>query len=237
MKTLVVLLAIFAVATAEQSIPIPPTVEGLLVGNANATFQIDAFIDLMCSDCLADWSTMKDVFNDVTQYGVSFRFHIFPLPYHTYAFLFATAANFFITQASHEDAMKFLDFAFSVQPQFYNDVVANLSFNQITQNVVNLAVAAFPNYNQSQLLDAFTNMDYNIAARTSWKYAAAHGVTGTPTFHANGIPIDGSDGFAYTDWINFLKQYVNIPNAQNLIKANAFKKYMRSFGKDAKIFA
>lgn len=223
MKTAVVLLALFAVALCEQSVPIPPSVDGVLVGYPNATFQIDAFIDLMCSDCMADWDTMRSVSSDVIKYGVSFRFHVFPLPYHTWAFLFAQGANWFITNTSPEDTLKYFDLAYKIQPNYYNSVVANLSANQITSNLIAAVAAEFPHLTQGQLTTAFTDMDYNVAARTSWKLACTLGMTGTPSFKANGVTIDGADGFTYSDWITFLKQYVSIPDAKELIIANKFK--------------
>ena len=70
MKALIVVLALFAVAIAEQSVPIPTTADGFLVGNTSATFQVDAFLDLLCTDCLSDWPTLKQVASDASKYGV-----------------------------------------------------------------------------------------------------------------------------------------------------------------------
>lgn len=233
MKTAVVLLALLATAFCDQMVPIPSVVDGILVGNTTAPFQIDAFLDPQCIDCYNDWPTLRKVAADAAQYGVSFRFHLFPLPFHTHAFLLSQGAYYFIKNAPATDALKYVDLVYRIFPNFTNDQTANLTVNQITRNLIDIVAAEFPSYNRSQIVDAFTNTKYNMGARLSWKLATHLGVSGTPWFKANGVTIDGAAGFDYAGWITFLKQFVSIPNADKLIAENTVHRPDRNVVKTA----
>ncbi len=56
------------------------------VGDPASPVQVDFFLDLVCSDTKAAWPNVKEV---IAAYGrsVHWRFHQFPLPYHTNAFV------------------------------------------------------------------------------------------------------------------------------------------------------
>lgn len=45
--------------------------------------RVDLYIDLACLDTKAAWSTLKKVMSTYEGKGVEFRYHLFPLPYHT----------------------------------------------------------------------------------------------------------------------------------------------------------
>lgn len=55
----------------------------LTIGDPEAAVKVDSFIDLACSDTKATWPTLKKVMSHYEEKGVEFRYHLFPLPYHT----------------------------------------------------------------------------------------------------------------------------------------------------------
>jgi hypothetical protein len=56
------------------------------LGEPSSSVHVDFFLDLVCVDTKNAWPVMKEV---IEMYGrdVHWRFHQFPLPYHTNAFL------------------------------------------------------------------------------------------------------------------------------------------------------
>lgn len=56
------------------------------LGEPSSAVRVDFFLDLVCADTKNAWPVIKDV---IETYGrdVHWRFHQFPLPYHTNAFL------------------------------------------------------------------------------------------------------------------------------------------------------
>lgn len=58
----------------------------LTIGEPSSSVRVDFFLDLVCADTKNAWPVIKEV---IETYGrdVQWRFHQFPLPYHTNAFL------------------------------------------------------------------------------------------------------------------------------------------------------
>jgi len=56
------------------------------IGEPSSSVRVDFFLDLVCADTKNAWPVIKEV---IETYGrdVQWRFHQFPLPYHTNAFL------------------------------------------------------------------------------------------------------------------------------------------------------
>lgn len=55
----------------------------LRVGDLDSIVRVDAYIDLACADTQDAWPTLKKVMTTYDGKGVEFRYHLFPLPYHT----------------------------------------------------------------------------------------------------------------------------------------------------------
>ena len=62
-------------------------------------------MDLLCPDCAAEWSTLLAVAAHYTPAQLALTVHLFPLPYHTWAFSTAYAANA-IAAVNASDAAK-----------------------------------------------------------------------------------------------------------------------------------
>ena len=95
MKAIIIVLAILALAYADQYVPIPSKPYGFSLGDPDGTFHIQAFLDLQCTplntkgpDSKASFNTMMSVMKtiDFRAKGIKFTFQHVPLPYHFYAF-------------------------------------------------------------------------------------------------------------------------------------------------------
>lgn len=78
-------------ACVESQIPFPKRPLGFVFsgGEPTAPIHLSAFVDLTCPDCKQAWPTVKKV---AALYGPSvlqFKVLLFPLPYHTNAFMAA----------------------------------------------------------------------------------------------------------------------------------------------------
>lgn len=47
-----------------------------------------------------------------------------------------------------------------------------------------------------------------VSLMNHWRYTTIQsGVAGAPLFQANGVLVDGAEGFSYQDWISFIEKY------------------------------
>jgi hypothetical protein len=76
-------------------VPLPDTSDSFLRlgGDASAQVQIDAHVDLLCPDCAAAWPVLQQIAANYAKAQVSVNLHVFPLPYHTFAFSAAQGGN------------------------------------------------------------------------------------------------------------------------------------------------
>ncbi|KAK2574525.1 hypothetical protein P5673_000707 [Acropora cervicornis] len=90
-STYLVVFIALVLACVESQIPFPKRPLGFVFsgGEPTAPIHLSAFVDLTCPDCKQAWPTVKKV---AALYGPSvlqFKVHLFPLPYHTNAFMAA----------------------------------------------------------------------------------------------------------------------------------------------------
>ena len=98
--------ALAASLAAAQPVPLPPSPDfWLRVGSETAQVKLDVFVDLLCPDCAAEWTTLLAVAAHYSPSQLALRVHLFPLPYHTWAFSAAYAANA-IAAVNASDAAK-----------------------------------------------------------------------------------------------------------------------------------
>lgn len=65
------------------------------------------------------------------------------------------------------------------------------------------------------ILNGLHNSDYDGEVRISWKFGCSRTVSGAPFYFVNNIKVDDAPGFAYNDWVNFLKDFVNLSEGSN----------------------
>ena len=122
--------------------PLPNSYPGFRWGSVGAPVMIEGFLDLLCPDCSGAWPTVLSVLNHYGPSKVSFTFHVFPLPYHTFAFLAAQGAQV-IKSVNGSDAAVFdyISLIFANQDSFYS---TTQSISQITDAYATLVAANLP---------------------------------------------------------------------------------------------
>ena len=85
------LLAAVLITAGNSQIPLPKRPLGFVYkgGEPTAPIHLEAFVDLTCPDCQQAWPTLKKVADMYGPETVQFTLQLFPLPYHTNAFLAA----------------------------------------------------------------------------------------------------------------------------------------------------
>jgi len=103
---------------------------------------IEGFLDLLCPDCSGAWPTVKTVLNHYGTTKVSFIFHVFPLPYHTFAFLAAQGAQV-VKSINGTDAgvYDYIDLIFTNQDSFYSDT---MTITQVIDAYATLVAKSLP---------------------------------------------------------------------------------------------
>lgn len=185
---------------------------------SDAQVLLEAHFDLLCPDCAAAWPVYQQV---LAAYGPSKLrgiVHLFPLPYHTWAFAAAFGGNLLPLLNSTADpnalAYSWANTMFQVQANFWNAQTANMTatavqqaFGQVAQQVAGVDPAAFV-----QQLN--NNADVNMDTRISWKFGCSRGVSGTPTFFVNGILVPADSTWTLAQWQQLLDPLFNSTSGQ-----------------------
>ena len=125
-----------------QPVPLPNTYPGFRWGSVNAPVLIEGFLDLLCPDCSGAWPTVKTVLNHYGPNKVSFIFHVFPLPYHTFAFLAAQGAQVVKSlNKTDQGVYDYIDLIFTNQDSFYSDT---MTITQVIDAYATLVAKSLP---------------------------------------------------------------------------------------------
>lgn len=101
-----------------------------------------------------------------------------------------------------------MDYFFDKQEQFTEEVLLNFTLDNFLNELAAIVstIARVSNVELRKELDSGSLSDYQ--ARYHWKYSVGtHGVSGAPTFNANGARIDGAEDYEYNDWVAFIQKY------------------------------
>lgn len=189
-----------------QTVPLPNKPDGFLrLGSATAQVVLDVHVDLLCPDCASDWPIMNALSAHYSSEQLAIIFHLFPLPYHTYAFSVAQGANVIASlNASSAAQWAWANALFSgAQQNFWNDVVSNDSSTQVVQQAAALAAQTVDGVSAAAFINGMQDPNLNEATRISWKYGCSRGVTGTPSHFVNGLSVD-ADSFTLAQWTALL---------------------------------
>lgn len=194
---------LFVLGAVVAQTPIPNRPDGYASpsgGDGNSPVVMDIFVDLLCPDSAAVWPTIGAV---ISSYKGQVRLvtHLFPLPYHTWAFLFSQGAFVVDTNTNHNlsAVYNFFDFSFNIQSQFSNQATAALSSTQVIAQL-SAAVEKAGISSAAAFTAGLNNANLNWDARVAWKYACSRAATGTPTFHLNGVFINADTTWTVADW-------------------------------------
>jgi hypothetical protein len=203
---LVCAVALAALVVA-QPVPLPNTYDAYLrIGNIDAQVTLEAFVDLLCPDCAQADPVLQQVAAHYGATKLQLIYHIFPLPYHTWAFTGAFGANV-IRSLNNTDAaaLAWINYMFSGgQENFWDDgPVQNMTTLQIYDLYASTA-AQVTGVNAQDFLNGLQDDNLNENTRISWKFACSRGVTGTPSLFVNGLPVQADSTWTLAEWQQLL---------------------------------
>lgn len=197
MKAGLVAVVLLGVALGVQIVPFPEQPEGFKLGPATSNITLDVYYDHLCSDSAAAFPALYEYW-EKHQDWLQLVIHIYPLPYHTYAFPVAQAGKFI--QANYTDQfVNYLTYMFKNQ----NTYLVNALGWEWTTIMTRLAqdTETATGVPSSQVLAALNDEGVNWLTRVSWKYATTRNVPGTPIYFVNGVWVpDVTNYVHYYDW-------------------------------------
>jgi protein-disulfide isomerase len=185
-------------------IPLSPDAHALVrVGDAASPLSVEVYLDVACSECASAWPTITAAINKYSEKAV-FTIRLFPLPYHRAAHSLAITAQL-IKVLEPQSLLPFISTVFKNQTSILNDAIADVG-DAAVADVLYAWLQASTNISISreQYGTSLKARDVDIAARNEFKYAALHGVYGTPSVAVGGIFTD-FDANNNTEWDNTLE--------------------------------
>jgi len=201
---LVVLIVCCSSLLVSCQFPIPRRTDGfhlLGTGGPDAPIVVDGFFDVLCPDCQRAWPVAKQL---IATYStqIHFRFHTFPLPYHTWAFVANQGVHVMDSATKHNETavISFIQLMFDQQALFYNGPARNLSQDQIVQKL-----AAVTDHSgllpSADFMRGMQDGTISNQAVYAWKYGCTKGtVLATPTYLVNGVFLTNDPGFTLKQW-------------------------------------
>eukprot|EP00667_Euglena_gracilis_P020105 EG_transcript_21705 len=181
--------------------------DGFAWGSPRNDVTVELFGDFMCPVTAAAW---KDVWKPLlAQFGkdVQFRYHMLPLPYHRASFDSSQAALAYVHTVAHANQsgsfFTYADMIFKEQARLFNPKTEDLTHRDVVHHFAKLVSKIGLPYRT--FLRAYSNLDFDYAARDSWKWGVAKGVHGTPTFAVNGAIIDEASDWTLKQWKDVLR--------------------------------
>jgi len=153
----------------------------------------------------ATWPVIQAVLQRYDSSQVAFTLHLFPLPYHVYGFIASQSMH--AVAAAGKDPFAWLEAVFAAQEQFGNDATANMTAVQVEDAMGKLAEQT-PGVNipRAAMVADLHSSALDQATRISWKLSCSRGVSGTPTFFANGARLAAGPSWTVRQWMALIDQ-------------------------------
>ncbi|KAF0891180.1 hypothetical protein E2562_006538 [Oryza meyeriana var. granulata] len=210
---LLVVIGCCACRPAMAQVPIPSRTDGFVYGGKppalGKTVVLEAYFDPVCPDSRDAWPDLKKA---VQHYAsmVTVVVHLFPLPYHSNAFISCRSIHA-VNKINPSFVYPLLEKFFKYQEGYYNQPTYGKTRATVVAEVTNNLVAPIiGEANLAAYKAGFNDSQSDQDSRISFKYGCARGVTGTPYFFVNGIPLSGDSGspLDYNKWISLLDPLV-----------------------------
>lgn len=194
------LLAVVLITAGNSQIPLPKRPLGFVYkgGEPTAPIHLEAFVDLTCPDCQQAWPTLKKVADMYGPETVQCTLQLFPLPYHTNAFL--AAQSVYAVEAYNTSlVISWMDVIFENQNQLYDFQTMDKNRYDVINIIADLGSKI--DIDKTVIKDGLTNTEYNEHTRISWKYGCSRTVSGTPFFFLNGVFVSqASAAWTVEEW-------------------------------------
>jgi protein-disulfide isomerase len=172
------------------NVPLSPDAHSLVrVGDAASPLAVDIYLDLACGDCASAWPTITAAISKYSETAL-FTVRLFPLPYHRAAHNLAITAQL-IKVLEPQSLLPFISTVFHKQASILNDAVADVGDAAVADVLYSwLQASTSISISREQFGTSLKARDVDIAARNEFKYAALHGVYGTPSIAVGGVFTD-----------------------------------------------
>ncbi|XP_072988338.1 uncharacterized protein [Typha latifolia] len=191
-------------------VPIPAKIDGFVYKSTPVwgdSVVVEAFLDPLCPDSRDSWPPLKQALQYYSS-RLSLIVHPFPLPYHSNAFL-ACRSLHIANKLNASSTYPLLEIFFKYQEKYYNAPTYKMTRASVIGDMAKMAVMALGENSLSAFRSGFNDSQTDFAARISFKYGCSRGVTGTPFFFVNGIPLsDSGSPLDYNKWRSIIDPLV-----------------------------
>ena len=192
--------------------PIPSKIEGYPYGNPHAKVALDVYYDLLCADTKAFNPEFKDFlatkYDDKTYAEHLFiRLHIFPLPYHTNAFIASKLVPELDRRFGAAGVYNYTDWMLENQDRYLSPA-RDLSENEVVAKLCKEVGDASVPLTESQCKSVFLTRSTEMDTRISWKFACANGISGTPQVMIDGVNM-GEPPMTAKAWTDYMSSFLD----------------------------
>ena len=177
------------------------------MGSRDCQLVLEVFYDNLCYGSAMNWPVFSQVVAQFSNVSLGVVIHIFPLPYHRNSFLAAWAGETILYSCPSKFPV-YMSYLF----QYYDDFISQ-AVNLTEMEVMNkyaIYAEKLVEIDYDVIMNGFQDPYFNLDARYAWKYACSRGVSGTPTFLANGVVVPNASGFSYYTWTSFIKKFLQV---------------------------
>ncbi|VAH41233.1 unnamed protein product [Triticum turgidum subsp. durum] len=212
---LVLLAVVIAAGRCGAQVPVPARTEGFVYGGQawapawGEAVVVEAFFDPVCPDSRDAWPELRRAADHFGARRVAVVVHLFPLPYHSSSFI-ACRSIHAVHKLNASAVYPLLEKFFKYQEGYYNTPTYTKTRAAVVAKIANNLVApVIGEANLAAYRAGFNDSRSDQAARISFKFGCARGVTGTPYYFVNGIPLVDLDfPLDYDKWVSTLDPLV-----------------------------
>uniref|UniRef100_A0A803NKU8 Thioredoxin-like fold domain-containing protein n=1 Tax=Cannabis sativa TaxID=3483 RepID=A0A803NKU8_CANSA len=136
--------------------------------------------------------------------------------YHDNAFVASRALHIVNGISNHHYTFKLLEWFFKYQEKFYNAQTRNLTRTEVVNEIVKSATQVVGSSYLGTLESGFNDRKTDLKTRVSFKYSAARGVYGTPTFFINGFQLpDAGSPLDFNGWKTIIDPLIGNKTTKN----------------------
>ncbi|ELU12105.1 hypothetical protein CAPTEDRAFT_202202 [Capitella teleta] len=206
---LILLFTLVATVSAAIHVPIPLLSENpgfKLDPSSTGDVTIEVFLELLCFDSDISWGIINDLQQHYGPENLNIVVHIYSLPYHRNAFLFAQGL-YQVADLAPEFVHDYVDMAYANRPSFGDDATVDETETEIVGRLSVLAESVTGIPANDFAADIY---NYRIHSIYTWKYAALRGTAGTPWFHVNNVDLaSGGSSPTFEEWVELLDPLIN----------------------------
>ena len=166
-------------------IPIPKRPSGYVKGAANASLQIEAFVDIQCPYSKKAWPTLLAMSDQYGPEKVQLRVQLLSMANHRQSWD-VTKAIFAVAGADSKLFFPLATFLYERQEQFFNGVFKQRTELDLYDLIVRLLTEYGYQTDRTEFINRLESDDVFAAAKIPSRIAFSRGVWSTPTFVING---------------------------------------------------